>query len=211
MDFLLKNVEQALRVVQAEPVVALFLFLVGLTVGLLWRGRQLSISNETIRQRDGQLAEYRDKLKAGSDDEALAKLNALEAQVAKLTPRKLTEAQRQAISQNARAPVGAEWGIIIRWETTAFDAVVYAGDFISAFRASGWKVYKQPVTASEVRPGITLRVDDQNNLNIQERAVRTALDSAGIVFGIGQRTSKDGTPGLSIGQPDTGLWRSAQS
>jgi hypothetical protein len=72
---------------------------IGYTFGSWFKNGEISILERRRAESERQLAEYRDKLKVGSPDEAMEKLAELE----KFAPRRLKPDQREAI-QSAFKP-----------------------------------------------------------------------------------------------------------
>jgi hypothetical protein len=150
-----------------------------------------------VKLRDDQLA---NKLESTPPDEARAMIAALQDQVAKLQPRRLTEPQRQAFIDGARAPSGSEWRIKIRWYGLVADAEMYARDFILLFAdILGWKVVaatRQLGGGNDY--GIVLAVGDLSNLTDAERALRSAFERAALrITTVQNDDAKE--PGLVIG------------
>src|SRR5665213_3041205 len=85
------------RVLTGAPLLTFGLVVAMLALGYLaakWRfGAKMDAMEERLRHKDDRLKEYDDKLKGASPDEARARLDALEAQVRALGPRRLTAEQ----------------------------------------------------------------------------------------------------------------------
>jgi hypothetical protein len=149
-----------------------------------------------VRLRDDQLA---NKLQSTTPDEAKALIAALQDQVAKLQPRRLTEVQRQALLEHAQAPLDVTWRMGIRWYGFAPDAELYARDFVDLFRQAGWDVAATRVIGGGHDRGVILAVGDPENLTDLERTIRRAFEKAGLQLALVQNDDAKKQPGLMIG------------
>lgn len=197
-EFILKHFEEGLRVIREAPAAALLLFVIGVIAGLLWRGRQVSIINERLKAKDDRLAEYKEKLSGASPDEAVKMIEALQAKVARLTPRRVPKTERPAILEVLRRPSDMKWTIDISWDAPTPDAEQLARDFKSLFDESGWDVSESREFDADIPAGITLTV--MHAESDSARAVREALRRTGLPFKVVSDTSNR-LPHIQIGHP----------
>jgi len=152
----------------------------------LYKGR-ISHLDERIRLRDDQLDDYKTKLEGASPDEARARLDALEAQVAGLLPRHLSETQKAKLRAVVTPPFGStgSWKIEILYDVASRDSQVYAAEFIEVFRAiGGWVVQSASIMGPSPYPtsGIGVKVKNRAELTAVERLVVDALTGAALQF-----------------------------
>jgi hypothetical protein len=178
-----------------------------LVAGIVWAAldwkysAQISDLQSRLSLRDDQINDYKNKLSGATPDEAKNRLDALELQVKALSPRRLTETQKDKIVQSLR---GVSGNISIAQDMGAPDAKVYTGDLALAFQAAGWAVTLPAVlgVGNPPRTGVGLRVANPAALRPAELATKTALEAAGIAFDIQQETIP---PWPISSQPDVGL------
>ena len=155
----------------------------GLALGaaaLLYSYRLDSL-NERLRLKDDQLADYKTKLAGATPEEAKARLQALEDQVQRLSPRHLT-AEQQA--QIARIVTPLKGRAMISADAAVSDARMYANSFASAFTSGGWIVSTPLVMGVGLPPktGLAVRVRDAASLTALQRLVEAALDEAHVPY-----------------------------
>jgi hypothetical protein len=142
---------------------------------------RLATIEERLRLRDDQIS---NKFQTTSPDEAKGLIAALQEQVAKLQPRRLTDTQRSAISQAARPPDDAKWSLSLTWVGTSSDAERYAQDFSQLLSGIGWQLNSARIIGSGSEEGVFLRVPDPSNLEPRASALARALKAAEIEFDV---------------------------
>lgn len=175
-----------------------FFVILFLMAGILWLlfgwsyGSVIAIKNTQIELQDRRLAEYKDKLSGATPDQAKARIDALEARLAAVEPRRLTAAQRASMIARLSPPTGATPIIAIVGEASG-DSSQFAVDFVSVFQTvGGWKVQEGSAMGLGNRPasGIALTVA---NMNAPEAyIVANALRAANIDFDMQQGPIRDG-------------------
>lgn len=149
---------------------------------LAWRhlGTLDSLEGRNKLQAD-QIADYKSKLSGASPDEAKARLDALEIQVRALSPRRLSEEQKEKFL----SALGIIKGVIdITHDMAVADAKALTGDFAVTFQRAGWTV-SLPAGMGIGNPppsGIALRVRDVKVLTPVQATVKHALEAADICF-----------------------------
>jgi hypothetical protein len=166
-----------------------------------WRyGGVIDGLNERIGLRDDQIQSLKDKVGTSSPDEIKARIDRLEAQVHGVLPRRLTDAQRNAIADILRTSPGQ---IEIAQDIGVADARPFAGDLILAFQNAGWTVQTPMILGPGNPPphGVGITVPDPNSLSPRQALIIQALRSQGIQFDI-QRGTVQSFNGPPIpGQP----------
>ncbi|MGM5020219.1 hypothetical protein [Tardiphaga sp. 367_B4_N1_1] len=175
-----------------------FIVLAALMFGAIWwlmdwryggilTGRDGIISNKDseIALLKGQRDDYKDKLSGATPDQAKARIDALEGrlkQIEQTGPRSLAAEQRQALTQTARVPVGAQYALTIVTEGGCPDCPVYASILERAFRDAGWKIGNGMLMGPPQRPvrGIALVVPDAKNLSAEALLIQRSLRAAQI-------------------------------
>jgi hypothetical protein len=173
-------------VIRGAPVI--FLLSVLLVGGAVWwlAGLRYSARIEGLEERNKYLGEqlvgYKEKLSGATPDEAKARLDALEAKVLSLGPRRLTADQqsrlRDALSKNRGS-------IRIAHDMAAPNVKAFSDDLIAAFQGAGWSVVPGAFMARMgplPRSGLILEVVNPASLSQTELGVETALKATGIDF-----------------------------
>lgn len=177
------TIGQQLGVVASAPVP----FVVALVVafGLIWRivqrefATKLSNAQSTIELLNVQLADYKQKLSGASPDEAKARIEALEAEVAKVRPRMLTEDQKKAI---ASALEGTKGLLAIHADARSWDALRYSDDFARTFEAVGWKASQHVIGPQSSIDGRDRGLILRSGAGDAAARVRVALSAGALEF-----------------------------
>jgi hypothetical protein len=152
-------------------------------------GREMSLLKQ-------QVADYKDKLSGASPDQARARIDALEARLARVEPRRLTEEQRRILAANfVHAPKGA---VRVSHEASCSDCNQYASDFIGAIQPlPNWKVSAGMFIGPGTRAvtGIGVRAAQANSV---ADAVMTALRCAQISFDTLPATPRPGNERFDV-------------
>lgn len=173
-------------ILQAPAVFITALVILGLgiwaTLNWLYSG-QIANLESTIKLKEANIADYKDKLSGASPDEAKKRLDALELAVSALSPRRLTEDQKSRV---VRAIGGSKAVIAITADMGVGDARAYVRDFALAFQSGGWEVQLPQVMGIGNPPltGLALRVADVGRLTEAERTLKDALEAIQVRFDI---------------------------
>ena len=111
------------------------------------------------------------------------------------TPRKLTTHQKAVLIQVLIAFPDQQVGV--RYCPSASDALAYAQDFLTIFKAIGWKVKEGAPSEALNGPSASLAfvVDEQGSLPPSAEALRDALR----IYGIAVETFRDPTCNITPG------------
>lgn len=150
----------------------------------------LSGKDAHITSLDRRLADYRDSLNGASPEEVRRRIEALEVELKtlhiRLTPRRLTAAQREAISDRSRRPSGTpSRSITVTAQDSCSDCKAFAAEIADALRfADNWRVTSQPLTDSGGRQssGLDIRVAEPTRPPPEAVVLQQALRSAGLAF-----------------------------
>lgn len=181
-------------------------------VGKLYDARLLTVQGERDSERGevsrlrARLEEFKDKLASNTPDEAKARLDALEAQVAAFKPRRLSNEQRTAMTAILTRAVGA---VDVTLDMACGDGRPLAGDIIWAFQNAGWEVQNPSVMGPANPPpqGLGVRIVDPANPTLRQAGILDALRDAGVHFDL-QRGGIRGMPGRP--EPDAEILISAK-
>lgn len=173
-----------------------FFFIVVLIFGAIWwlmdwrYGGVIAQRDGVINNRDseitllkGQRDDYKDKLSGATPDQAKARIDALEARLASVEPRRLTASQRTALIAGLIPPRA-----ISIVSEAAGDSPQLATDFASVFKSAGWLINEGSVMGLGNRPptGIAVQIPDPNNPSQTATVLMNALRSQNIRFDIRQ-------------------------
>jgi hypothetical protein len=193
---------------------AIFIFtLVVLAVGI-WSAVSWSYRS-LLRNKDGemrllerQLSAYKEKLEGASPEEAKARIDQMEQQLKKLTPRKLSQEQKQTLEQNLRH-LGAAHSVSILTDMSCSDGAKYGADIGHLLSSSlGWAITSGGVIGPAYRPPTGLGIQITGAIPVgTELAVGQAFQRAGVDFDYlpGTHSQPPGGPrtalGLFVGHP----------
>ncbi len=178
----------------------LFAVILVLMIGAFWfmfsRGYGIIIAskNSQIELQDRQLADYEQKLDGASPDQAKARIDALEARLASVEPRRLTMPQRAGLIARLAPPAGEFRGISIASEASG-DSPQLGADFAYVFRAAGgWNITEANVMGLGNRPpsGIAIQIPDPNNPSHAAKIVMNAFRSQNVRFDVQQTPNMPG-------------------
>ena len=190
----MEELRQEARAIASAPILvgAGIVLLTALIWGCMHWSYQglLSGKDAHIVSLDCRLADYRDHLNGASPEEARRRIDALEVEVKtlhiRLTPRRLTGAQREAISDRSRRPSGTpSRSIIITAQDSCSDCKAFASEIAEALRiADNWTVTSQLLTDLGGRPssGLGIRVAEPTRPPPEAVVLQQALRSAGLAF-----------------------------
>ena len=149
-----------------------------------WRyGGIITNKDSEITLLKGQRDDYKDKLSGATPDQAKARIDALEARLAIVEGRRLTDKQIELL----RTHLGslANVSVSIASEGPCSDCNVYSEDLANFFNGlPGWTVTKSMFVgaARNARTGFGLRAQDINLPNTQTALLAQALTTAKIPF-----------------------------
>ena len=187
LEAVVKYVITELSVIAQVPVS--FLLCLSVIALIVWRALNWKFLGtiDNLKSRNdlqaAQIADYKDKLSGASPEEAKKRLDSLEIQVKALSPRRLTEEEKQKLFNMLK---GFKGKIDIIHDAAAGDAKAYTADIASVFNDAGWELSLPMVMGVGMPPrsGIALQVHDIKALEPIELAVKHALDAVGIQYDI---------------------------
>jgi hypothetical protein len=213
-NFLKENSEKALRIFRLAPgATVAAVLIVGIILYTFFQFRystiieqkdaEIAALEQRVKLRDDQLA---DKLHSTPPSEAKAMIEALEARLNQLSPRRVKDSEKSILIEKLRLPSGISYTAAIMHDGACTDCNTFATDFSSLFRTSGWNVINSiGIGISNMAPtGIAVRVGDQSKLTEAQRIVIAALKAANILFDV----QSGGFPIMQSGgvpNPDVGL------
>lgn len=162
------------------------IFVVGGIIFLVLRAlkaQEIADLKSRLDLRIDEITDYRRRLDGASPEEAGARMDDLEAQLARLQPRRLTAGQRRLISA---AVAGQGLSVSIQTDMASVDARGLATDFSSAFQDAGWTVRPSAIFGLVGAPpsGTGVRVADVNNLTAPQLDFLRALREIGVPFDV---------------------------
>jgi hypothetical protein len=171
-----------------------FFVILVLILGAVWVAVNWSYSsilagkNTQLETQDRQIADYKEKLGGATPDQAKAQIDALEARLTNVEPRRLTQEQRISLATHLRPPWGTSYSISISSEASG-DSTQFAADFSFTFRTAGnWAIREASVMGLGNRPphGIAVQFADLNQPPPEAVVLMNALRIVGIQFDIQQ-------------------------
>lgn len=143
---------------------------------------RLDNAKSTKELLERQLQEYRDKLSGASPDEAKARLDALEARLDGLSPRRLSSDQRNVLSAALDKFSGSP--VDIYQDMGVPDARRLSQDIGAAFNAARWDVTTPSIMGLNSPPisGIAIKVSNSENLTEAQAAIVDAFKKAKLEF-----------------------------
>lgn len=153
-------------------------------------GALLSSRNVYIATLERRANEFHEKLHGASADEVRARLDAQEMELRTLRlraqPRRLTQAQRQAIADRARVQSAAQpSAITVIQQEGCGDCPGFAAELIAALRDGGtWTISLATTTDTllRTRSGLGLRVADPLRPPQSAIVLQQGLRAAGVPF-----------------------------
>jgi len=154
-------------------------------------GGSVSSRDSTISNKDSEIAllrsqrdEYKNKLSGASPDEAKARIEALEARLSAIEPRRLGQSTRAALVAALKSPSDPQYSVSISVDMTG-DGRQYGSDLKEVLRDAKWAVADFSVLTG-VRPpsGIAISFADTNNPTPEAKLLMSTLRSANIPFDI---------------------------
>lgn len=190
----MEEFEKAAKAIGSAPI--LLLFVIVLLIASIWSLMHLSYrtvltrNDAHIASLERQLADYRENLDGASGEEARRRIQALELELnilhIRLTPRRLTSAQRQAISDRSRRPSGTpSRNITVTAQDKCSDCKAFAAEIADALQvADNWTVTNQLTAESGGRQnsGLSIRVAEPTRPTPEAVVLQEALRSAGLAF-----------------------------
>lgn len=182
MEAIVKYVLSELNVIRQAPVS--FLLCLACIAGVIWRVVSWRYSvlidsyEARIRLQADQITDYKIKLSGASPDEAKARLDGLEANVAKLAPRLLSGEQLAVLEKQLSLDPGRA---NITLAVSSPDAKPLHASLEACFRKAGYVTNTWVTMETKIRhDGISLKVPDVDQLTQRQAHVLTALHNAGL-------------------------------
>ena len=148
-------------------------------LALSWRyGGVIETLKARIAARDDQIAEYKSKLAGATPDQARALIDALEARLRRLEPRRINPEVLREMIEILRFHPGS---VYVAQDMQSPDARGLAVALSSVFNSASWEV-RSPMVGGPANPpseGIAVTVRDLNNLSERDRALFAAMDLVG--------------------------------
>jgi hypothetical protein len=192
MESLVKYVLGEMNVIAHAPVTIVAALLI--VAGVIWWAMDWRYSG-IIANRDAELSsartqrdEYKEKLQGATPDQAKARIDELEARLSSISPRRLNDEQRAALTAKLKLPLGVLYPIALTSEASG-DSPQFEADFSAVFRAAGgWKISEPSVMGIGNRPphGIAVRFADLNKPPPEATIVMDALRSINLPFDVQQ-------------------------
>jgi hypothetical protein len=149
-----------------------------------WRyGGVIANKDSEIALFKGQRDDYKEKLSGATPEQAKARIDALESRLARLEPRRLTEAQRADLATRLRPPTGVKYAVAVIRDMACIDCAQLAADISAAFGV-GWNVSNPAAMGIANMPpdGIAVRCPDIASPPPEARLVIEAMRAAGLPF-----------------------------
>jgi hypothetical protein len=144
----------------------------------------ISAKDATIETLKIQNESYKQKLNGASPEEAKARMDALEARVSRVEPRRLSHEQKKTIAENATLPAGTSYALSIESDKRCPDCTQYADEFSDIFSEAHWAIstptVERPSTKSS--KGIAVLSPDPNSPLPAAAALIHALKAANVPF-----------------------------
>lgn len=145
---------------------------------------RLDTLEQRLKLRDDQISQFQSKVGSTSPDEVKARIDALEARVHAIAPRRATEAQKASIKADiASAPGIAQF----RYDSGGGDSKSFGEELREVFRGAGWRTSSLNVLSASMMTsttGLLVIVTDPTNLTSKQSSVVAALRKASIAFDI---------------------------
>jgi hypothetical protein len=177
-------------VLTSAPLVFVTLALFGAGIGYMFgtwfKNGEISVLERRLAEDERQLADYRDKLKVGTPDEAMQKLAELE----KFAPRRLRPDQKEAIQTAFKPQYSYRWSIRIYYYRTCNDCSDYARQITSILQKESSTNVGGPGDFAggnfDDKAGLILAVADPNNPPPVANELAKALNAAKIDYEFGK-------------------------
>lgn len=182
-----EDIQHQWDAVKAAPTI--YIAAVIIVVGVIWwivnhlKSNQIDSLQGRLALRDDEIADYKRQLAGASPDEARARIDALEQEIARLRPRQLSPEQIQAITLAARVAQGA---VSISYDMAYADGQRMAAQMQRAFAAANWRVGGGIVGGPTHLPreGLSVSLRPDNERTAAETALLGALAAADLTFAI---------------------------
>ena len=147
---------------------------------------RLENSASTVDLLNERLQDYKEKLSGATPDEARARMDALEARIEALGPRRISRDQQHKMIPHLDPFKGS--GIVISVDGVSPDAAGLSAGMKAAFGMAGWHITNPTIIGigSSPKSGIGLTVEDKSNLTAMQQAIVSAFRAANIEFDIKQ-------------------------
>lgn len=145
---------------------------------------RLENAASTNKLLEDRLQDYKDKLSGATPEEARARMDALEARIEALGPRRIDGNHRREMIPHLDPFRGT--AILIASDGSSADAAGMKGGVSAAFGMAGWVVTNSTVIGlgNPPRSGIGLTVEDPANLTPPQHAIVSAFRAANVPIDI---------------------------
>ncbi len=153
------------------------------------KAQEIGDLHSRLALRKDEIEAYRRQLDGASPEQAKARLDALEATVARLQPRRLSAEQQDGI----RSAIASSPSVVTIGGSE--EARQLRSDFIAVFESAGWSVRNGgggPGYPEAARTGLGVRVQDPATLTLLQTAFVNALHAHGVDFDLGQGEHQPG-------------------
>jgi hypothetical protein len=156
----------------------------------------ISGKDATIETLKTQNESYKEKLNGASPEEAKTRIDALEAKVAKLEPRRLYPEKLETVSKLIKTLPPMPYNLSIEADMACADCNQYAADLQSAFPQPPWSVIMPMIAGPSVRSpkGLAILTPDPKNPLPEAAAIASALTAADIPFDLMAGNDELGDP-----------------
>ena len=188
-DFI-EKIRKELAVIRGAPwsvaiIAAVVAAVVWFFAGQIY-GSAVSAKDATIETLKTQNDSYKEKLSGATPEEAKKRIDDLEARLARVEPRRLTDDQRRIISNSIGALGVGHW-IAIQSDMSCGDCNQYAVDFQKTLSDLRWQMIMPKVMAAAraSTKGIAILTPDPTNPLPEAAMLAHALSEAKIPFDLG--------------------------
>jgi hypothetical protein len=196
IDFV-EHLKKEWSTIRQAPLTMLVVFVLG---GLaVWFLRDNTIAGHraakesaeaTVKLLQAKNDDLKDKVGTDVPSEIKKRIDGLEAQQARMRPRRLNEETiRRLFGLLSRTP----GEVVVTHYTSVPDSKAYGDDFIRAFSDAGWKVrlFKSDEAQDSPPSGIGVAVSDPSSLTMRQTILMNALRTVGILFDLQSLSEQD--------------------
>jgi hypothetical protein len=160
-------------------------------LGVVWffvaqiNSATISGKDATIETQKAQIDSYKEKLNGASPDEAKARIDGLEARLARIEPRQLSDVQLARMSEVIKTAFG-HYDIFIDKDMVCADCGEYASQIANLLPRDQWSIRMRMVGGpSQASPkGLAVVTPDPLHPSAEAAVLIRALTAAGIPFDV---------------------------
>ncbi|UXN62895.1 hypothetical protein N8E89_09215 [Phyllobacterium sp. A18/5-2] len=200
IDFVKDNWASLAAAPWAFVTLVCFALAVGFLVARFLGAEKTALLDGRIAALKETIDDYKQKLSGASPDEAKQKISNLEARLAALEPRELTEGQRNTLVQHLNAHHGV---VSLMLDMAAQKSQKFAREIEKALTRSGWQVRFGQALGVSNRPSSGIRVTSFSggeDITSEARAIMGAFSAAQIKFEFSKAPAKH-RPEMPAGFP----------